>query len=151
METLPHTRSCFVCGESNPTGLNLRFETDWRVVRARFTPRAEHVGFQGVVHGGILATLLDEAMVWACVAQTKRFAFCADLNVRFVKPVRPGMEIVATAEVMANRRDKIFEAAAELKSHIGEIFASATGKYLPIKEADLAAMAPDLVDPLPFQ
>src|SRR5436309_2881661 len=71
MRTLPHTHSCFVCGESNVVGLNLRFETDGKVVHGRFTPRAEHVGFRDVVHGGIISTLLDEIMVWACVVQTK--------------------------------------------------------------------------------
>src|SRR5262245_42245024 len=106
MEMLPHTRSCFVCGESNAIGLNLRFETDWQTVRTRFTPRSEHAGFKGVIHGGILATLLDEIMVWACAAQTRRFAFCAELNVRFLKPANPGVEILATAELTANRRDK---------------------------------------------
>ncbi|MCI0746439.1 MAG: PaaI family thioesterase [Verrucomicrobia subdivision 3 bacterium] len=150
MEILPHTHSCFVCGESNAIGLNLRFETDWRTVRTRFTPRPEHAGFKGVVHGGILATLLDEIMVWACAAQTKRFAFCAELNVRFVKPVTPGAEILATGELTVNRRDRIFEAKGELKNQAGELLASATGKYLPIKQTDVAAMAADIIDPLPW-
>ena len=57
MEKLPHTRSCFVCGEANPIGLKLNFETDGKIVRARFTPGAEHIGFKDVVHGGILSTL----------------------------------------------------------------------------------------------
>src|SRR3974390_3387866 len=69
MRTLPHTHSCFVCGESNVVGLKLRFQTDGRVVHGRFTPRAEHVGFREVIHGGIISTLLDEIMVWACVVQ----------------------------------------------------------------------------------
>jgi hypothetical protein len=77
MRELPHTKSCFVCGEANPAGLRQRFETDGRVVRARFTPRPEHAGFTGVVHGGILATLLDEIMVWACAVGTRRFGFAA--------------------------------------------------------------------------
>lgn len=149
MQALPHTRSCFVCGESNPSGLNLRFETNGRIVRTQFTPRPEHIGFKGVVHGGILATVLDEIMVWACVAATKRFAFCAGLNVRFVKPARPGGQVIATAELTANRRDKVFEASAELKDQSGELLASATGKYLPIKEADLAAMSEDIIGALP--
>ena len=83
MKILPHTRSCFVCGESNPVGLKLRFHTDGRVVQTRFTPRPEHIGFKGIVHGGLITTLLDEIMVWACAVQTQRFAFCAELNVRF--------------------------------------------------------------------
>src|SRR6185436_2207270 len=66
MKELPHTRSCFVCGESNSAGLNLRFETDGRIVQAHFVPRLEHVGFKATVHGGLIATVLDEIMVWAC-------------------------------------------------------------------------------------
>src|SRR5689334_983114 len=46
MRELPHTHSCFVCGESNAFGLKIRFETDGRIVQARFLPRPEHVGFQ---------------------------------------------------------------------------------------------------------
>jgi uncharacterized protein (TIGR00369 family) len=146
MKVLPHTRSCFVCGEFNPLGLNLRFKTDGRGVHARFTPRPEHVGFRQIVHGGIIATLLDEIMVWACAVRTKQFAFCAELNVRFVGPVRPGEEVVATAELVTNRRDKVFEAKAELKNQAGEVLVSATGKYLPVKQTDVTELATDFVD-----
>jgi uncharacterized protein (TIGR00369 family) len=146
MKTLPHTRSCFVCGEFNPAGLKLRFETDGRVVQTRFVPRAEHVGFRQTVHGGLTATLLDEIMVWACAVQTKRFAFCAELNVRFLNPVRPGEALIATGELVSNRRGKLFEAKAELRNQAGLVLATATGKYLPIKQADLAEMVTDFVD-----
>jgi uncharacterized protein (TIGR00369 family) len=146
MKVLPHTRSCFVCGESNPAGLKLRFHTDGRVVQTRFTPRPEHIGFKGIVHGGLITTLLDEIMVWACAVQTKRFAFCAELNVRFLNPARPGGEVTATGELTANRRNKIFEAKAALRNQSGLTLAEATGKYLPIKNQDVTAMAADFVD-----
>jgi uncharacterized protein (TIGR00369 family) len=145
MKELPHTHSCFVCGDSNAIGLNLRFETDGHIVRTRFTPRPEHIGFKQVVHGGIIATLLDEIMVWACLAQTKRFAYCAELTVRYLNPLQPGEETLATGELAVNRRDKIFEAKADLKDRTGKILATATGKYLPIKPVELAGMATDLV------
>jgi uncharacterized protein (TIGR00369 family) len=146
MKVLPHTHSCFVCGESNPVGLNLRFETDGRIVRTRFKPGLEHIGFLQVVHGGILATVLDEIMVWACVIATRRFAFCAEMNVRFALPARPGEELEASAELVTNRRNKIFEAKGELRNSAGEVLATATGKYCPVKEIDLSAMARDFVD-----
>jgi uncharacterized protein (TIGR00369 family) len=145
MKQLPHTHSCFVCGESNTIGLNLRFEADGHMVRTRFTPRPEHVGFKEVVHGGIAATLLDEIMVWACAVQTRQFAYCAELTVRFLSPLRPGQEVLATAELTANRRNKIFEAKGEIKDRDGKILATATGKYLPIKAAELSGMAMDFV------
>jgi len=145
MKELPHTHSCFVCGESNPIGLNLRFETDGRVVQTRFVARPEHVGFRQTVHGGLIATLLDEMMVWVCAVNTKRFAFCAELNVRFQNPLRPGEQVLASAELVENRRGKIFEAKGELRNEAGELLATGTGKYLPIKEEMAVEMAEDFV------
>lgn len=145
MRALPHTHSCFVCGESNACGLKIRFETDGRVVQARFRPRPEHIGFKQTVHGGIIATLLDEIMVWACAVQTHRFAYCVELNVRFSNPGRPGEELVATGELVSNRRDKLFEAKGELRDQAGLLLASATGKYLAMKEADVSEMLGDFV------
>jgi uncharacterized protein (TIGR00369 family) len=146
MRELPHTHSCFVCGESNPFGLKLRFETDGQIVQARFVPRPEHIGFQQTVHGGITATLLDEIMVWACAVQTRRFAYCAELNVRFAHPARPGQEVIATAELVTNRRNKLFEAKGELRTAESNLLiATATGKYLPLKDADVPEMARDFV------
>ena len=146
MKTLPHTHSCFVCGESNPIGLKLRFQTDGRIVQTRFVPRPEHVGFRQTVHGGLISTLLDEIMVWACAVQTKRFSFCAELNVRFQNPLRPGEAVLATAELVQNRRGRIFEAKGELRNNDGAILATATGKYLPINDELAAEMAQDFVD-----
>ena len=145
MKQLPHTHSCFVCGESNKFGLKLRFEVEGNVVQTRFTPRPEHIGFKQVVHGGIAATLLDEIMVWACAVQTKQFAYCAELTVRFLSPLRPGQEVFASGELTANRRNKILEAKGEIKDRNGKILVTSTGKYLPIKAVELADMATDFV------
>jgi uncharacterized protein (TIGR00369 family) len=145
MRELPHTHSCFVCGEANPLGLKLRFESDGRVVRTRFMPRAEHIGFQQVVHGGLLATVMDEIMVWACAVHTRRFAFCAEMSVRYLRPARPGEELRVTGELVADRRGKIFEAKAGAANNSGDILAEARGKYMPIKNPDLPPMLGELV------
>src|SRR5262245_47690845 len=115
MQKLPHTKSCFACGEANPLGLKMLFETDGQVVRAEFTPRPEHAGFKQTVHGGVLATVLDEVMAWACAVRTKRWAYSAELTVRYREPARPGGKTIATGEVVEDRRGKIFETRAELR------------------------------------
>jgi acyl-coenzyme A thioesterase PaaI-like protein len=120
-------------------------ETDGNVVQAAFVPRAEHVGFQGVVHGGLVTTVLDEVMAWACAVLAGRFAYCAELIVRFAQPVRPGQATLAVAQIANNRRNKLFEARAELRATDGTILASATGKYIPLKAAELQAIHSDLV------
>lgn len=126
-------------------GLKLRFATDGQVVTTRFVPRPEHIGFSQTVHGGLIATLLDEMMVWACAVRTKRFAYCAELNVRFMQPMRPNETGAALAELAANRRGRIFEAKAELRNEAGVLLASATGKYLPIQQEVASKMAGDFV------
>jgi uncharacterized protein (TIGR00369 family) len=145
VKELPHTHSCFVCGESNPLGLKLRFETDGCFVQARFRPRPEHIGFKNVVHGGLTATVLDEIMVWACAVRTRQFAFCAELNVRFLNPLLPGEEVIVTGELTANRKNRIFEAKATVRNASGQTLADATGKYLPIQAADASEMLTELV------
>jgi uncharacterized protein (TIGR00369 family) len=125
--------------------LNLDFSTDGSAVKALYRPRAEHVGFKQTVHGGILATLLDEAMVWACGVKTGRFAFCAEFTVRFLRPVRPGEEITVIGELAQNRRDKLFEARGELRNPDQEQVAVATGKYIPVPEETLSPMLDDFV------
>jgi uncharacterized protein (TIGR00369 family) len=145
VKPLPHTHSCFVCGEANPVGLNLRFETDGRIIRTRFVPCAAHIGFKGVVHGGIIATVLDEIMVWACVVPTRQFAYCAELNVRYLLPLPPDGEVLLTGELVTNRKGRIFEAKAAVQNPAGKTFATATGKYLPIQDMDAAVMAADFV------
>ncbi len=143
MKELPHTQSCFVCGDSNPRGLNIRSETDGKTVRTRCAFPAEHVGFKETVHGGLTATVLDEIMTWACAVQAKQFAYCAELNVRYLHPIRPEQPVVATAELITNCRGRLFEASAEIRDAGGILLATATGKYLPLKHSDAAAMATD--------
>ena len=62
LTTTDLARFCYACGDLNPIGLRLRFhmEDDWAV--AAFEARREHQGYPGFIHGGIVSTLLDEAM-----------------------------------------------------------------------------------------
>ena len=148
MRELPHTHSCFVCGESNSAGLQLRFHTDGRIVRTEFTPRPEHIGFRDVVHGGIISTVLDEIMVWACAVQVKQFGYCAEMTIRFQQPLRPGHAVIVLGEMVANRKNRIFEAKAEMRGADDLLLATSTGKYLPLKPNEATGFLPDLVGDL---
>ena len=56
---------CFGCGQNNPIGLKLDFQWDGKTVKAEFTPTKVYQGWPGVVHGGIITSMLDEAMAYA--------------------------------------------------------------------------------------
>ena len=67
IDTKKERDMCFVCGPKNPVGLKVSFNWDGKVARAEFTPNRSHQGWSGVVHGGIISCLLDEAMSWAAL------------------------------------------------------------------------------------
>lgn len=145
-QALPRTRGCFVCGYHNPQGFGLDLHSDGRTVRMPVAFREEHAGFSGVVHGGLLTTVLDESMAWVIGVNTRTFAFAAELNVRFVRPVRPGVTMGVEAELMENRRGRLFRTRAVLTDPDGAVAAEATGTFLPIPSDRLPAMFADFVD-----
>ena len=145
MKELPHTHSCFVCGETNPLGLKLRFHQIDDTVQVKFTPGEHHIGFKGVTHGGLLATVLDEIMVWACAVRTRRFAYCAEMTVRYLHPATPGTELTAIGRLVEDRRGRLFHASGELVDSNGARLAESTGKYLPLKDSDTKLMVEDFV------
>ncbi len=132
MDDLPRTRSCFVCGTENPLGLGIGVCTDRTRVETRFRFRPEHAGLAATVHGGLLSTVLDELMAWACGVATRRLAYCAELNVRFVRPVAPGNEVVGIGELVENRRGRLFLARAQLRDGSDAVLAEASGKFIPV-------------------
>ena len=128
---LPWTHGCYVCGQDNPLGLHLRFELAGEQVVARFAPRPEHGGFQGIVHGGVLMTVLDEVMFWTPSIAAGRMYWSAEVAVRFVAPARVGVELTAVAQLQ-RMRPKMARTTGSITDAAGRLIASATGKYLPV-------------------
>jgi uncharacterized protein (TIGR00369 family) len=84
------SRGCFGCGSDNAAGLGLEpFREDGQVF-AEFTPAERHRGFSSVVHGGIIATALDEILTNAASSALGRLAATSSLEVRFLRPLAVG-------------------------------------------------------------
>lgn len=116
---------CFVCGRDNPIGLKLRFAAAGEGVRAEFTPSDLHVGYEGLVHGGILAALIDDALanIWFTKGME---AVTAKIEVRFRQEVRPGERLIVTA-VPTGRKGGLMSARAEVARADGEVVADGVG------------------------
>jgi len=105
---------CFVCGPENPIGFRATFVVDRqaRSARCELTLPREFQGWENVVHGGMLSTLLDEAAIYACRTLGERFV-TAELQVRFRKPVQVGVPLAVEAAVVGQRR-KVLEVTSRL-------------------------------------
>ena len=143
MQPLPTTKNCFVCGTQNAAGLRLQMHGDGQKVRATFIPRPEHSGFAHAVHGGITATVLDELMAWAIIDRTRRAAYSVELSLRYHLPIRAGEVTEVTGEVVVNRKNKLFETRGEIRNAAGELCAVATGKYMALRDEEMASALTD--------
>ena len=121
--------SCFVCGELNPRGLHVHFESGENgVASARWRPSREFEGFPGVIHGGVVSTVLDEAMSKA-VASLGRQAFTCELRARLRRHVESGTSFTVQAWVVEKRKRRVV-AEALLTTDTGEECAHAWGTFL---------------------
>ena len=117
---------CFVCGQDNPSGLRLVWHHDADgQARTVFHAAREHQGWRGVVHGGILAAVLDEAM-----HQRLRFtgirAVTANLSVRYRRPAPTEAPLVVEGELIAER-SRLLTCLARVKAEDGTLYAEAEG------------------------
>ena len=92
------TNPCFVCGDANPRGMRLEFDQDdaRRRIVGRFRLGPEYQGGKGFIHGGIIATVLDEAMGKVCRFNEVR-AVTAELTIEYLQPVPVDGDIVVEA------------------------------------------------------
>jgi uncharacterized protein (TIGR00369 family) len=119
---------CFVCGEENPSGLHLKFSAGQGKIQTEFIPRKIHQGYKNIVHGGIISTLLDEAMVKAALMQGIP-AVTAEITVRFKTPLMAGEKVIVEAEIKKTNK-KIIETSAVMKKDDDTVIAEAHAKLL---------------------
>jgi uncharacterized protein (TIGR00369 family) len=100
--SLRDDRMCFACGEENPDGLGLKFACEGDEVVTRFVFPKKFQGYRDVVHGGLISTVLDEAMV-TLVNEMGRLAVTAELTVRFLKPLHVGEPLEVRARLTEKR------------------------------------------------
>lgn len=119
---------CFACGKANPIGLKLKFTPIPNGVKAEYTPSKVFEGFQDIIHGGIVATLLDEAIAWAC-RTCGVDAITGEITIRFKKPLITN-ELVTVCGVIEKNKGKLLLGSAYIKDKKGMVIATATAKMV---------------------
>jgi len=130
--------NCFACGAENPIGMGLHIEIGEGTARATWQAGGDFVGWSDKVHGGIIATLLDEVMAWA-PSSYDSWAVTAEMSVRYRSPANPGELLTATGRV-AERRRRIYEVVGEVRGADDRLIAEGRGRYLgasPTQKAEL--------------
>ena len=103
--TFGKTQTCFGCGPHNPRGWQLEFSRSDDAVVTHYTPSEGEEGPPGIFHGGLQTTLADELAGWTLVGLRERMGFTSSMQVRFVRPVRIGIEVVGRGRIIRDNSD----------------------------------------------
>ncbi len=145
-EVQPNSHHCFVCGLQNPIGLKLRFyETGPGEVTAEYTVGDEYQGYPGVVHGGVVAALLDEVCGRVHMnSNPPRFYYTARLTMRYRKNVPVGEPLTIVGRTTKSKR-RTPTSTGSIYGVGGELLAEAEAILVEVPEdmyesADLEAL-----------
>lgn len=136
LHRLPGSPGCVICDNngSNPRslGLAIMWNETGKTVHIPCTPDESWCGYSNIVHGGVIASVLDEAMAWVVKQVSGDWAFTADCSLRFKKAIEPGRAYtaVASVETMASRK---ITAQARFLDADGQVAVLASAVFLPSK------------------
>ncbi len=136
---------CFACGMHNPYGLHMTFHVENDSVVCDLLPQAEHQGFPGVIHGGIVATILDEALNrTSMLTDTPAWSMTGRLDIRYRRyvPYGPNLRVRARLE---KQRGRMVQASGVLTLADDEqaILAEAQGTFMALTQETLDSIMQD--------
>ncbi len=139
----PNSRHCFVCGVENEIGLKLEFyETKPGEITVDFVVPDQYQGFPGIVHGGVVASLVDEVLARAHMGSdpdNTRFVFTAKMTVSYCKNVPTGKPIKIVGRAVKSRR-RSGTSVAEIFGPDGDLLVEAEAIVVEVPEEKLATM-----------
>ncbi|HVB62540.1 MAG TPA: PaaI family thioesterase [Ktedonobacteraceae bacterium] len=136
---------CFVCGQRNPFGLKLVFRLEENSIVADFQPRAEHQGFPGIIHGGIVAAILDETLGRTSIlAARPEWTMTGRLEIRYRRSVPYGPTLRVRA-ALGSQRLRMIQASGVITLAADEqiILAEARGTFLSLPEETVDTILKD--------
>ena len=129
---------CFVCGKQNPDGLKLNFSIDeHKTIHTEYTFPKKYQGYADIVHGGMMAVVLDEVMVNLPWRLEKAPVVSAEFSIRLKKPVKVGEKILFKGWIVKHLR-RYYEMESEAATQEGMVVATAKAKCfrMEIRERD---------------
>ena len=129
----PDADGCFVCGPENPIGLKIAFRLDGDVCRAEFTPQSVHQGYDGVTHGGIVFSVLDDVMANWLFLQGIR-AYSARSEIRYRDPLPVGTPLLIEGRLKKKKGRFVVLEGKAIRAEDGRAVAEAESTLHVVEE-----------------
>ncbi len=128
---------CFGCGKINNHGLHMEFYADETTVFSWLTVPDYMCGWDSIVHGGIVSTILDEIMSWTTIYFTERFIFTKNISIDFLKPVLAGDMLEASGSVIERMSPRKALTGGRIYNSAGDECAVSQGTFALFTMNDL--------------
>ena len=130
---LPYSDGCFVCGHINVHGLQVQFYVEDNSVRVDLNFARHFNSFPNITHGGILSSILDEAMGWSAFifSDIETFLFTRELTVTYKRNAPIGEPLLLIAEFVGAERGGMFSTKGKIVDMDGKIITASKGLFFP--------------------
>ncbi len=132
--------NCFGCAPDNPIGLHMEFFEEGEQVICFWRPQEHFEGWVGVLHGGIVSTLVDETAGWVVTRKLQAAGMTSRLNMRFHKAIMSNeVQLTIKAHLVEQRRN-IATIEATVENAHGEVCAEGEAIYFVLSDEKSAEM-----------
>lgn len=129
----PDANGCFVCGPDNPIGLKIPFRLEDGVCRAEFTPEPAHQGYDGVTHGGIVFSVLDDVMAnWLFLKGVR--AYSARSEIRYRDPLPVGTPLLLEGRMKKKKGRFVVLEGRAIRAEDGRTVAEAESTFHVVED-----------------
>lgn len=129
--------SCFACGTENPIGLNMRFFREDNRICSQIILDRNYEGWENIVHGGIVSTMLDEIMSWAIMYFKKVFIMTRTMEIKYVRPVLINVPLKVCGEMLDDSSPPKIHARGEIRDEEGRLLVRSKGEFVELEEEKL--------------
>ncbi len=120
---------CFVCGPGNSIGLKLTFKMDGEICKTKFCPGLMHCGYDGVTHGGIIFSVLDDVMAnWIHLKGIR--AYTAKCDIRYKDSLPIGTDVAVEGHCLKQRNRLIVMAGRMIRADSGDLVAETQASFM---------------------
>jgi uncharacterized protein (TIGR00369 family) len=141
--------NCFACGKNNPEGLHMKFYADEKYVFSNVYLTETKKGWEQIVHGGIISTILDEIMAWTAIYFTKQFMLTKTININYLTPLTIDSHVKAVGWIEEQKGNKEIIMKGQLYNKDNKLCAESTGNFALFSKKlakRLKLMTPETID-----
>ena len=122
--------NCFACGSINSCGLQMKFYSDEQSVISWLTVPNHLCGWDNLIHGGVISTILDEIMSWSAIYLLKKIILTKSMAIDFMKPIYVGTELKAEGRMSQRISEREALMQGFIYNDVGVLCAKSRGAYV---------------------